>query len=262
MNKPDKNLFQIGEVVETLGLTRKVLLNYEEMGLLTPAYKNKGRGFRYYSADNIVHIRLIRALQGLGLSLSEIRNYFDNTAVLGEQINRLVFLRNELDGYIAQLSLRQAKETEPEIQSVTLPKFTAYCREFHGADLTRKTAELRGTYIDTIKNYKMDVANKMCIQLLVNSENDGMYIIPVVPGSKGEFIKTLPQTTAICIYYRGAYEDFPKIHAKLLDYAKENKMIPHGYFRNIYMEGPPTHGANKAAYVTQIALPIKFITQE
>ena len=37
-------------------------------------------------------------------------------------------------------------------------------------------------------------------------------------------------------------------------------MTPHGYFRNIYMEGPPTHGTNKDAYLTQIALPIKFKT--
>ena len=39
-------------------------------------------------------------------------------------------------------------------------------------------------------------------------------------------------------------------------------MTPHGFFRNIYMECPPTHGANKDAYLTQIALPIKFVTVE
>ena len=44
-----------------------------------------------------------------------------------------------------------------------------------------------------------------------------------------------------------------------MQYALDNNMTPHGYFRNIYMEGPPTHGTNKEAYVTQIALPIKFI---
>ena len=39
-------------------------------------------------------------------------------------------------------------------------------------------------------------------------------------------------------------------------------MTPHGYFRNIYMEGPPTHGTNKDAYITQVALPIKFADPE
>ena len=65
----EKELFQMGEVTKALGLTRKILLNYEELGLLTPTLKNEHNGYRYYSADNLVHIRLIRTLQNLGLSL-------------------------------------------------------------------------------------------------------------------------------------------------------------------------------------------------
>lgn len=86
----------------------------------------------------MVHIRLIRALQNLGLSLAEIRSYFDNTASLDEQIDRLVLLRNQLDQYIAQLRLRQSTTDEPEIRQVTLPGFTAFCRDFHDADLEWK----------------------------------------------------------------------------------------------------------------------------
>lgn len=58
----EKELFQMGEVTKALGLSRKILLNYEELGLLTPALKNAHNGYRYYSADNLVHIRLIRTL--------------------------------------------------------------------------------------------------------------------------------------------------------------------------------------------------------
>lgn len=82
MNHANKNLYQIGEVTKMLGVTRRMLLNYEGLGLLTPAYKNESSGFRYYSADNIVHIRIIKVLQGLGLSLSEINKYFNNTEKL------------------------------------------------------------------------------------------------------------------------------------------------------------------------------------
>lgn len=257
----EKELFQMGEVTKALGLTRKILLNYEELGLLTPALKNEHNGYRYYSADNLVHIRLIRTLQNLGLSLPEIHSYFDNTVILEDEIDRLILLRNQLDQYIAELRLRQAASQPPEIHHVTLPEFTAFCRDFSGADLAQKTAELRNTYIDTVKNYKIDIHNKMCVQVPVISEDSGTYIVPVAPGSKGASIRIFPQTTAICIYYRGAYENFPKVHAQLLDYARTHDMVPHGFFRNIYMEGPPTHGTNKDAYITQIALPIKFVGQ-
>lgn len=254
-----KNLFKIGEVTKALGLTRRMLINYEELGLVTPAFKNGNQGFRYYSADNMVHIRLIRTLQKLGLSLSEIREYFNDTTHLEDQIDRLVLLRNQLDQCIAQLHLRQFEESSQEIYQVTLPEFNAFCRDFKTADLAEKTVQLRYTYIDALKKFPADNENRMCTQVSLDSDLNGTYIIPVQADASEENIRHFPQAAAICIYYRGAYENFPEVHARLLQYALEHNMTPHGYFRNIYMEGPPTHGANKNAYVTQIALPIKFI---
>lgn len=139
MNHANKNLYQIGEVTKMLGVTRRMLLNYEDLGLLTPAYKNESSGFRYYSADNIVHIRIIKVLQGLGLSLSEINKYFNNTEKLEDVIERMTTLRSQLDLCIAQLQLRQSQTSEPEIRFITLPSFTAFCQEFKDSDLARKT---------------------------------------------------------------------------------------------------------------------------
>ncbi|MDO4352637.1 MAG: MerR family transcriptional regulator [Clostridia bacterium] len=254
-----KNLFKMGEVTKALGLTRRMLINYEELGLVTPAFKNGNQGFRYYSADNMVHIRLIRTLQKLGLSLSEIREYFNDTTHLEDQIDRLVLLRNQLDQCIAQLHLRQFEESSQEIYQVTLPEFNAFCRDFKTADLAEKTAQLRQTYIDALKHFPADNENRMCIQIPAGSDSEGTYIIPVLADAGLKDIRHFPQAAAICIYYRGPYENFPKVHERLMQYALDNNMTPHGYFRNIYMEGPPTHGTNKEAYVTQIALPIKFI---
>ena len=137
MNHANKNLYQIGEVTKMLGVTRRMLLNYEDLGLLTPAYKNESSGFRYYSADNIVHIRIIKVLQGLGLSLSEINKYFNNTEKLEDVIERMTTLRSQLDLCIAQLQLRQSQTSEPEIRFITLPSFTAFCQEFKDSDLAR-----------------------------------------------------------------------------------------------------------------------------
>lgn len=254
-----KNLFKMGEITKALGLTRRMLINYEELGLVTPAFKNENQGFRYYSADNMVHIRLIRTLQKLGLSLSEIREYFNDTTHLEDQIDRLVLLRNQLDQCIAQLHLRQFEESSQEIYQVTLPEFNAFCRDFKTADLAEKTAQLRQTYIDALKHFPADNENRMCIQIPAGSDSEGTYIIPVLADAGLKDIRHFPQAAAICIYYRGPYENFPKVHERLMQYALDNNMTPHGYFRNIYMEGPPTHGTNKEAYVTQIALPIKFI---
>ena len=63
-------------MTKILGIARKVLLGYEEMGLLTPALKDKKSRYRYYSADNMTQIRSIRALQNLGLSLKGVAEYY------------------------------------------------------------------------------------------------------------------------------------------------------------------------------------------
>ena len=57
MKKHDKTLFQIGEIAKILGVTRKTLLVFEDMGLLTPPFKDPESGYRYYSADNMTQIR-------------------------------------------------------------------------------------------------------------------------------------------------------------------------------------------------------------
>ena len=277
----DAKLFKIGEVADALGLTRRILINYEDLGLVTPTVRNEGKGFRYYSADNVVHIRLIRALQNLGLSLPEIRSYIEDNEHLGDQIDHMILLRDQLDRYIAQLRLRQASTSKFEVVSTTLPGFTAFCRDFKSADVAEKTVQLRQTYIDALKHYPVDTVNKMCTQIPIQSafltghssqnaaagdsgcaeesaKESGTFIVPVTPTCTGEDIRQFPSVAAICIYYRGPYENFPEIHEQLSEYAQSHDLTPQGFFRNIYMEGPPTHGANKDAYITQVAMPIKF----
>ena len=89
MKKHDDSLFQIGEVTKILGVTRKALLVYENMGLLTPAVKDESSGFRYYSADNMTQIRSIRSLQALGLSLKEVAEYYYNIENMDRPLQRL-----------------------------------------------------------------------------------------------------------------------------------------------------------------------------
>ena len=42
------NLFSIGEIVLAVGITRKIILNYEAKGLIQPDKKDGSIGNRYY----------------------------------------------------------------------------------------------------------------------------------------------------------------------------------------------------------------------
>ncbi|RLT35868.1 MAG: MerR family transcriptional regulator [Chloroflexi bacterium] len=73
--------YQIGEVADQTGVTQRTLRFYEEKGLLTPADRMDG-GFRLYSDEDVVRIRLIKQLQGLlGFSLAEIKEMVETEAV-------------------------------------------------------------------------------------------------------------------------------------------------------------------------------------
>ncbi len=63
---------QVGDLAKRSGKTVRALHLYEELGLLRPLGRSKGR-YRLYGEDALVRIRWIAKLQDLGLSLHEIR---------------------------------------------------------------------------------------------------------------------------------------------------------------------------------------------
>ena len=121
-------LFTIGEIAQAVGVTRRIILNYEERGLISPDIKDESAGNRYYTVDTFTKIRSIRSLQNLGLSLDEIRGYFDDTIDLLPLIRRLVEYAKE-NGFTPLGTLRhvylegppQHKDPSKFITQVVLP---------------------------------------------------------------------------------------------------------------------------------------------
>jgi len=67
-----EELMQIGDLAREAGKTIRAIHLYEELGLLTPAARSKGR-FRLYGAESLVRIRWIGKLQEMGFSLGDIQ---------------------------------------------------------------------------------------------------------------------------------------------------------------------------------------------
>ena len=69
----------IGEVAKLLGVTQKTIRHYHKVGLLAEPPRSES-GYRLYTAGDLVWLQRIRRLQGLGLSLKQIK------MLLGEQV--------------------------------------------------------------------------------------------------------------------------------------------------------------------------------
>lgn len=259
MKKHDDSLFQIGEVTKILGVTRKALLVYENMGLLTPAVKDENSGFRYYTADNMTQIRAIRSLQALGLSLKEVASYYYDTENIDMYLERLIDLRAQLDKNIQMLQVRSAKQGDLTIRKTSLPQQVCFCRQYQCRDTTEAANKLRDTYIAAARTGKMSMVARMFTVRMTQDPDilDLMCCIPVDSSFDGPERVEFAETPALCIYYRGPYEGTATAIRALAEYIKENGIEITGPFRSVYLEGPPNRGENSGDYITQVAVPIK-----
>ena len=259
MKKHDETLFQIGEVTKIMGVTRKALLVYENMGLLVPAVKDEASGYRYYSADNMTQIRAIRSLQALGLTLKEVSEYFYDTDNIENHLERLIGLRTALDWNIQMLQVRAAKRGNLTIRQTALPRLVCYCRRYECKDVSEAANKLRDTYIAAAHTGKMYMLGRMFTMRMSQPTEklDLMCCIPIDSSYDGPERVEFAETPALCIYYRGPYEGISTAIHALMEYVKENNIETTGPFRSIYLEGPPNRGEHSEDYITQIAVPVK-----
>ena len=109
-----KELKQIGAIAKESGIPIKTIRYYEEIGLLESSGRTEG-GFRLFAADVLNRLSFIKRSQGLGLSLSEIKEILsihdqgelpcdhvkiklqDKIAEIDHQIQQLLTLRSDLE---------------------------------------------------------------------------------------------------------------------------------------------------------------------
>lgn len=259
MKKHHSGLFQIGEVTKTLGVTRKALLVYENMGLLTPAVKDEESGYRYYSPDNMTQIRSIRSLQALGLSLKEVAEYYYDTENIDLHLQRLMELRATLDRNIQMLQVRSTKRGDLTIHRTSLPRQVCFCRHHPCNNITEATNHLRDTYVAAVRTGKVSSTTRMfSMRMSPDADKlDLMLCVPVDGDFNGPERMEFPETSALCIYFRGPYEEIAAAVQALSNYVKEHNIETTGPFRSIYLEGPPNRGKNSEDYITQVAVPIR-----
>lgn len=259
MKKYDETLFQIGEVTKIMGITRKTLLVFEKMGLLSPAVKDAESGYRYYSADNMTQIRSIRSLQSLGLTLKEVKAYYYDMENIDAHLQRLMELRTSLDRNIQMLQVRSARQGDLTVRKTTLPQQVCFCKRYQCEDVSEAANKLRDTYIGAAHTGKMSMVRRMFTMRMSQSPDklDLMCCIPVDSSYDGPERTEFAETPALCIYYRGPYEGMGAAIRALMEYVKENNIEITGPFRSVYLEGPPNRKESSEDYITQVAVPIK-----
>ncbi|MBI2394860.1 MAG: MerR family transcriptional regulator [Deltaproteobacteria bacterium] len=119
-----ERLLQVGDLARESGKTVRALHLYEELGLLSPHARSKGR-YRLFGPEALLRVRWIGKLQEMGLSLSEVadlvrdwessesapramdkmrRLYEERLRQTREQLTKLLELERELESSLKYLS--------------------------------------------------------------------------------------------------------------------------------------------------------------
>jgi len=102
-----KHDIKIGELAERCGVSRDTVRFYERLGLLRRPSRTASR-HRIYDEQAVAQLRLIRGLQGLGLTLEDIGHLLRLRQArgreAGKQVIRLLRARADaIDGKISRL---------------------------------------------------------------------------------------------------------------------------------------------------------------
>jgi len=250
-----KHLFSIGEVAKSIGVTRRIILNYEAKGLVHPDKKDGDTGNRYYTIDTFTQIRAIRIFQDLGLSLDEIHGYFADGADLQPIIQKLEKKRDELALAIEKLKERSNKGGT--VTEIVIEPQTIYRRSYASTSIADKTNLLRNTALEAMKAYGTDTTRRMYfIETSAADPDTVAYCVAVPTESEGEYVQRIPALRAIALFHHGAYEEIPNARKKLFDYAAEHNLQLSGVFRSLFLEGPPQH-EDTSKFITQLIALIK-----
>jgi DNA-binding transcriptional MerR regulator len=104
---------QIGELAQRTTLTVDAIRFYEKRGLLPKPVRSRGR-FRLYTDDDTERLRFIQQVQGLGFSLSEIRELVD---LRTRKVNACESVRQLLKGKLSDVraKMQELKGLESEL---------------------------------------------------------------------------------------------------------------------------------------------------
>jgi MerR family transcriptional regulator, copper efflux regulator len=104
----EAELLQVGDLAKQTKKTVRAIHLYEDMGLLTPVDRSRGR-FRLYNHDSIERVRWISKMQAVGFSLPELRELLEKQQQAPSAKQAALALRG---AYVGKLSAVQEKLAE------------------------------------------------------------------------------------------------------------------------------------------------------
>lgn len=234
-------LFSIGTFSKICSISIQALRYYDKIGILKPKFIDMETGYRFYGANQIVIVMIIKKMAALGLSLSEIDEFLHSNDMSGissilhqkrqeikEQMNELLYADKILKLHIDNINM----QSSTDFSCIEIKKVPA-----RDVIFLRRTIELSENGFTTLFNDAMKMVERKKYLTLGNP----MAIY------HGERVLGEPCDIELCIeleeactseenckiieggYYLskmhlGAHDNKPKTYSQLIEYANRNEL--------------------------------------
>ncbi len=277
----NKEFYLVGEMARLAGLSIGTLRHYDQIGLLVPARVDPHTNYRYYRAEQLLQLNLIKELQGLGFSLQEIARLLprDDIRLLTDALQRrlqqtaaelakLQAAHDRLADGLRRISLLSHNEgTAGPVSSVRLQQVAAVClaytryRSSCSPDaFLYRFSELRklmgehglqanscqiAIFHDDYRSFDYDSADiEVCLEVIRAPEK----------GRTG-LLRLQDSHLAASIFHRGSYQQCPTSYQVLLDWIDRNgwRVVGPSWERYLVDAGQTR---NPMEYLTELAIPV------
>ncbi|MBU3108925.1 MerR family transcriptional regulator [Clostridium gasigenes] len=105
--------YQIGEVSKIWNIPIRTLHYYNDIGLLKPKKIDQSNNYRYYSHEQLLHIRIIKDFKAEGFSLKEVGDLLKRYDI--DFNKKMLDLKCiEIDKTISELEMLHQRRAEPK----------------------------------------------------------------------------------------------------------------------------------------------------
>lgn len=258
-----EKFFTVSQVTKSCDISRATLLRLEERGLLCPIFVDEKSGYRYFDNHNVARILQIKHLLSIGLSYDEICEYFGTKGTSAKLLNLLEQRMLATKRMYDEMSVRIARKQSLTFETVTLPEYVCYAREYAGSTTKEKYNVMYELYREAIEKGLRPLASEPLFSINKNTDLFGkkeksfICCIPLEPDSAPNDALVLKSCCAFSCLYYGSYDYMANVWELFGQKIRELKLQPTGYLRVLGIVAPYTAREFKEEnYVSRIVIPI------
>lgn len=270
-------MYKIGEFSKLSFVTVQALRLYDEIGLFKPVKIDQLTGYRYYSADQLLHINYIVGLKQLGLSLEDISVVFKDN-LDPERIKQLLLLKrsdlqrrmqedqsklNNVEKLLLRLEERGQMPRHQTVLKKVEPQLVASVRAVIPNYSGQNIAGLFGELIGFIQKNELKFAGPTMMIYCdpdFKEEKPDIEVAAVINRNAADSEKVkiyeLPaMEKAASVTYKGSYEGMGEAYNDIMFWIASHNYKIEGLCRELYLVSPgDTNDPEK--YVSEIQIPI------